>query len=331
MRGAPLLRVTIAALALAFAAPAMAAGALPSQASPVQREQAQSRFLRGKDLLAKGSYPEALEEFRASHDIVASPNTRLEIARCLRAMGKLVDAYAELGRTGVEAKELRSEDNRYDRALDAATAERAELQPKLGFLALTLQNAGDGTRVVVGGEEVGRAAWSEPAPVMAGTTQVVVSTPGHADVTRTVTVAAGSTEAVALDAASGAPDGSTPAALAAEAQAERSRTSPLRASAYVAGGVGVAGFAALAVFGVLARGTYDDLQKTCPSACPPSKQDEVSSGRTQETLANVGLVVGIVGVAAGATLFALSLHKAPAGPSAALVVGPAWVGLEGAL
>jgi hypothetical protein len=113
---------------------------------------------------------------------------------------------------------------------------------------------------------------------------------------------------------------------------EPPRPSPLRTYAYIAGGVGLAGLATLAVFGTLAHGTYDDLQNACPNgACPPSKQGEVSSGKTQETLANVGLAVGIVGVAAGATLFVISLRKAPAGPSAAIVAGPSWVGIRGTL
>lgn len=41
----------------------------------------------------------------ASLDIVASPNTRLYIGRCLRDMGRTVEAYVELGRAAVEAKE----------------------------------------------------------------------------------------------------------------------------------------------------------------------------------------------------------------------------------
>ena len=121
MRPLLLLRLSLAAIALATASPALADGVLPAEASPVQREQAQSRFQRGKDLMTKQSYDQALAEFRASHDIVASPNTRLEIARCLVAMGKLVAAYAEFGRTSIEAKELLGEDKRYQRANDSAT------------------------------------------------------------------------------------------------------------------------------------------------------------------------------------------------------------------
>jgi len=121
------------AVSLLTASAALADGVLPDVATPVQREQAQSRFAKGRDLMAKKQYDDALVEFRASHDIVASPNTRLEIARCLRTAGKLVAAYAELGRTAIEAKELLGQDNRYQRAYDAATDERKEIEPKLGF------------------------------------------------------------------------------------------------------------------------------------------------------------------------------------------------------
>jgi hypothetical protein len=326
--------LTCAALVLSAAAPALADGVLPGQASPVQREQAQSRFVRGKDLLDKANYAAALSEFRASHDIVGSPNTRLEIARCLLAMGKLVDAYAELGRTAIEAKELRAEDKRYDRTYQAATAERADLQPKLGFVTLTIQNPSEGTRVTVGGEEIRRAAWAEPAPVVAGSTAIAVSTPGHADVGRTVTLAAGASAALTIDAQSGAAtDAPEPVVASAPAAAESAPAhAPLRTYAYVAAGVGAVGLLTFAVAGAMAHSSYDDLQSACGGApCPASKGDEIASGKTRQTVANIGLAVGIVGVAAGATLFVLSLRKSPSSPSAALVVGPTWVGLRGTL
>ncbi len=334
MRRVSLLRLSLAACAIAIATPALADGALPSEASAVQREQAQSRFQRGKELMGKKSYDDAVIEFRASHDIVASPNARLEIARCLLARGKLVEAYAELGRTTVEAKELQGEDKRYQRAFDSATTERAALQPQLGFVSLTVQNPSDATRVTIGGEEIRRAAWTEPAPVIAGTTAIVVITPGHADVTRSVTLAAGASTSLTIDAQSGALTEGPAIAAAAEppAAAPSGGHVPLRTLAYVAGGVGAAGLATFAIFGALAHSAYDDLQSACGAGpCPPSKADEISSGKTRQTVANVGLAVGIVGVAAGATLFVLSLKRETTGPSAALIVAPAWVGLGGKL
>ncbi len=55
--------------ALAFAPSANAAGVTPSAATPVQREQAQSRFLRGKELYNAGKFDAALAEFTA-HGVI---------------------------------------------------------------------------------------------------------------------------------------------------------------------------------------------------------------------------------------------------------------------
>jgi hypothetical protein len=332
MRTRSLVPLSLAVFLMAQAAPARADGVLPSVATPVQREQAQSRFLRGKDLMTKKKYDEALAEFEASRDIVASPNTRLALARCLLAMGRLVAAYAELGRTAVEAKELTAEDNRYQRAREAALADRAELEPKLGFVALTIENPAEGTRVTVGGEELRRGAWTEPAPVLAGTAQIVVDTPGHAAIQREVTLAVGQKTSMTIDAQSGEaiggpPPPPEPPPAPAPVRVEGPHLS--RAWAYAAGGVGAAGLLTFALFGSMARSTYNDLQTTCNSGpCPPSKTDEIASGKTKQTIANVGLAVGIIGAAAGVTIFVLSAPKGAPAPSAALVISPQWIGVR---
>jgi len=324
----------VAAVSLALAVPSrvQAAGVLPAAATPVQREQAQARFLRGKDLLGKKQYDQALAEFTASHEIVASPNARLELARCLRGMGKIVAAYAELGRTAIEAKELVGQDPRYLRAAEAAASEREEMERQLGFVTLTIQNPTDATTVVVGGEELRRAAWAEPAPVVTGATDIVVQTPGKGPIKRSVSLAAGQRTSLVIDAQSGdALEGAPvpPGPAPAPPTETTSGMSPLRLGAYVAGGVGVAGLLVLTIGGVMAQSTFNDLNNTCHGPCPPSKQGEISSGKSQETIANVGLGIGIAGVAVGAGLFALSLKAEGTKPAGtAVMVSPGWVGVR---
>jgi len=330
MRSRLVMSTAFVALITSLSLPALADGVMPAVATPVQREQAQARFARGKELLGKKQYEAALVEFRASHEIVGSPNTRLELARCLRGMGKLVAAYAELGRTAVEAKELVGQDNRYQKAFDSATAERADIEPQLGFVVLTIQNPTDDTKVTVGGEEIRRAAWGEPAPAVAGATEVLVETPGHGPVKRTLTLVAGQKTALTVDAQSGELP-ANPSAPPPEPPLPESTTSPLRTWAYVAGGVGAAGLVTFGIAGVMARSTYNDLNSACNGGpCPPDKTGEISSGKTQQTIANVGLGLGIAGVAAGATLFALSLQqKGTPAPTTGLVVSPGWMGVRG--
>jgi hypothetical protein len=335
------IRLHLYALLTAFllldASPAHASGVTPAAATPMQREQAQGRFLRGKELMAKKRYEEALAEFQASAEIVASPNTRLQIARCFLELGRAVAAYAELGRTAVEAKELTAEDNRYRRTYEAAVAERQEIEPKLGFVLLTINNASDGTQVSVAGEEITRAAWNEAAPVQPGPTEIVVSTPGHQPIKRSVTLAAGEKASLVVDALSGerevaSPEPSVSPPTAAPPVRVGNRDWWMRPGAYVAGGVAAAGLVTFAVAGVMARSTYDDLNAVCGGGpCPASKADEVSSGKTQQTVANFGLAFGLIGAAAGTTLFVLSLRADKSATSTGLIVSPAYVGVRGSL
>jgi hypothetical protein len=325
---------SIMALLCSSSASALADGVLPSEATPVQREQAQARFARGKELFAKRTFDDALTQFKASHDIVASPNARLQMGRCLRAMGKFVAAYAEFGRAIVEAKELSASDNRYKLANDAAMVERGELQPLLGFVTLTITNPADETRVTVGGDEIRRAAWAEPVPASAGVTEIVVETPGHQPVKTSVTLTQGAKTSLTIDAQSGEPlveAAAAPPPPAPPPPAPPPEPSALRPWAYVAGGVGAAGLAVFAVSGLLARATYDDLASKCGGPCPPNKAGEISSGKTQQTAADVGLVFGILGAGAGVSLFILSIPKIGSAPPMSAVVSPGWVGVRGSL
>jgi len=316
---------------------AHAAGVDPRDATPVQREQAQARFQKGKTKYDGADYTHALEEFQGSLDIVQSPNTRLYVARCYREMGRLVDAYVEFGRTAIEAKEHSTVDNRYDKARDAATAEREALATHLGFITVSVQNAGEDTKLVVGGAEVKRAAWSEPAPVMPGNVEIQVSTPNRETVTKTVPVKVGDKMEVSVDA--GPPGAAPPPPPPPPSSTSSSSTSlaVLRPVSYVVAGVGVVGFVMLAVAGPMSQSTYSSLQKQCGAGpCPTSLKGTVDRGRTEQSVANAGLAMGIIGLAAAGALFGLSFvgssPSSAAGstaPAARLVFGPGSVGVEG--
>jgi hypothetical protein len=92
----------------------------------------------------------------------------------------------------------------------------------------------------------------------------------------------------------------------------------------------------------MASSTYSDLEDQCPDGvCSPDLESDADSGRTYQTVANVSLVFGIVGIAAGAGLIVWDLvdpspSDAPAAEDEAtasvrpqLVVGPGAIGLRG--
>lgn len=320
-----------AALLTASASSAQAAGVAPGKATPVQREQAQSRFIRGRELYNAKKYEAALAELTASLDIVASPNTRFYVGRSLRDMGRLVAAYAELGRSAVEAKELQQEDARYERVGVAALEERNKLTPKLAFVEVRVTHASEHTALTVGGEEVRRGGWDEPIPVAPGDSAIIVQTPGFVAVRKELHLAAGERTQITLDA--GADAAPAPIVSRSEEATPREPESRgvMRPLAFAAGGVAVAGLATFFVAGALANGTYSDLEKACGSSpCPRGHEGDVSAGRTQQTIANVGLVVFAVAGAASVTLFVLGAPKKD-GPSASarVTAGPSYVGLTG--
>jgi hypothetical protein len=322
------LLVTLAATSMSSAA--LAVGVSPGAATPVQREQAQARFVRGKQLFDAKRYANALVEFQAAMEIVASPNARLYVARCLRETGRLVEAYVEFDRTAVEANEHAREDSRYARTGGSAAAERDAIAPKIGFVVARVDHASDATRLRIAGEEIRQAGWTEPVPVMPGDTEVVVETAPSPPIRKTVTVAAGQKKSVVIDATAE----EAPAPLAVQPLADHTA---LRPYAYVAGGVAAVGLLTFAIAGILSDSTYGDLSSKCGShPCPASDASEVSRGQSEQTAADVALGIGLVAAAAGATLFILSRspkkdEPAPvvAPASAELSFSPGWLGIRG--
>jgi hypothetical protein len=194
------------------------------------------------------------------------------------------------------------------------------------------------TTLEIAGHEVPRAQWNTPVLVDAGQVDVVTKSGGKEASRKSVRIALGDKAAVAIDAQpASAPEPSENDALSKsdttpQPEAPQSSKTSLRTYAYVAGGIGVAGLATFAILGSMSSSKFDDLQGVCKPTCPASKADEISSGRTQQTIANVGLGLGLAGVAAGATLFFLGApaSAAPAS-STGFVVAPGYVGVRGSL
>jgi hypothetical protein len=321
-------------LVVGAASTAHAAGVAPGKATPVQREQAQSRFIKGRDLYNAKKYDAALVELNASLDIVASPNARLYVGRCLREMGRLVAAYAELGRSAVEAKELQQEDARYEKTGEAAVEERNKLAPKLAFVEVRITHATESTTLKVSGEDVRRGGWDEAVPVVPGEATILVETPGQAPIKRDVRVAAGEHTQVAIDAGADLVELPAGAKHDEPPTTEQGGRALMRPIAFAAGGVAVAGLVTFFVAGAMANGTYSDLEKACGAGpCPPGHEGDVSAGKTQQTFANVGLVVFGVAGAACVTLYVLGAPKKNAATgataSARVTAGPTFVGLQG--
>ena len=332
------LAVTPALCVLSASDAALAQQPAAAQPSDKDVQQAQLHFKKGNDLFAAKKYALALESFKKSYASVASPNSRLYIARSLAALGDLQDAYFEFEGVIAEADERAKTEEKYAPTRDTAKLERDELAAKLALVTVNVASDAPDAKLLIGGKEVPRERWGKPYPVAPGSTEVVLEVPSKPAIKESLTLAAGDKREVALKppaSATGPGDGSGGDGSGdppPDTGSSSGGMTKLRPFAYVAGGLGVAGFATFAVAGILSNSTYSNLEETCRGPCPADRAGDVSKGKTQQTIANIGLIVGAVGAAAAVPLFILSMDKKSDDQpkaGASVVVGPSYVGLHG--
>jgi hypothetical protein len=304
-------------------AAAQSASAEPSAQSV---KSATAHFGKGSDLFKVKKYGPALEEFKASYAAVPSPNSHLYIARCFAAMGQPKAAYLEFDKVIAEAA---AKPEKYGQTGDTAKVERDELTPKLALVTVNVTGASDGATLSAGGSDVPRDAWGKPMPFDPGSVEFVLTPPPPGTPARqSLTLAGGDKKDISLSAAAAATG-----AVAATPDAPKTERAPnknLRTAAFVAGGVGVVGLGVFAIAGAMTASSYSTLKDNCGSAAGCTSSD-ISSGKTKQAVANVGLVIGGVGIGAGVVLYVLSRGSSKKVEAAAshLVVAPTYAGYAG--
>jgi hypothetical protein len=175
------------------------------------------------------------------------------------------------------------------------------------------QTAGD-VRVTLDGQPVPNAFGGGPIALDPGRHELVAEGPGGSRLARVIVAQQGvQNRPINLDFA---PE---PAPASADVAVDTgSSSSSLRPYAYVAWGLGAVGLGTFAVLGTLGRADERALKDDCPMAtrvpalegpgvCAQAEADDRKSIYEREfLLADVGLVTGIMGAAAGTVLFILS-------------------------
>lgn len=308
-----------------------------------QATLAQQRFLRGLSAFDGRQFAVALDEFRGSYALRASPNSRLYIARALRELQRLPEAVTEYETCVQEAREHANTDARYRETQRAAEQELSTIVGRVGRVQITLVNAPRQVGVRIGPHLIPSAGLSLPIAVEPGAVSITAEAVGVSPVAQSATVNAGAVVPVTLTFAAdaqqrqdeqlGSSGGAAPSSnsMGIGAWVARGR-SPLRAVMFASWGVGVAGMVTFAATGAVASSTYAGLQMRCGNArCPASEQGAVDSGRAMQTIANVSLGVGIVGLVAGTTLLFVGprTERAPA-TQPTVTVGLGELSLHGA-
>lgn len=329
--------IALAVASLGAPSPA-AAQSLVTEASDAEKARAQELYKAGAMSYEFRRWDEALRKFRDSYEVVRSPNTHLMIGRVLMELGQKVEAYNELVATEAEA---RTAGERYADAASKASELRAALAREVALIQVEVQTGGADpapATVLVGGEDHPRASWGSPLAHVPGEVEVIGRWHGAERTRQKLTLVPGSTLTVQLlvgpDAAD--PAEAPPPPLAApstppdEKADEGGSMVPLIAASAA---VGAGGFAVFTVFGLMNQSSFDALEQRCAGGCSQADiQDDVDEGKTQQTVANIGLVVGAVGVAAAATFLVIELTDDDGATTAGgtrLRVGPGSVGAAG--
>jgi hypothetical protein len=291
--------------------------------------EAAKAFEEGRKLWDAKEPAKALPLFQKAVAQTGSPNARLYVARCLRDTGKLAEAYDEMTRTMRDATKMAESDQRYAQTRDTAAAELALLEPKVGKVIINLDSTLAGATLTIDGVPVDPATLGKPMTVVPRTLTIVAKAPDGTTTEQSAAVGAGATQSITIARSGG---------TIAPAKDEPTTSPPEPSKPDEGGGfgvvrgvgigvlaLGVGGFVAFAIGTVKADEDFAELEEGCGAGpcTDPRYDDVISSGKTNETIAYVGLGVGIAGVVAGTLMMILGgPEEAEAKPAAAFVVEP---------
>ena len=301
-------------LALLYATSAGAAGVSVLDANKNELNDAKVPYLDGVKYMNSKHYKEAVEKFRESYNIVASPNSRLMLGRALVKVNQPLDAYREFEETITQATELAAKQPKYQKTADAARKELDDIKVELAFITVI-----PGTEVSIGGRKLSDADWGKPLPVMPGKVQVEITATDGRIRKKRLRLEPGITRVLTADLTSATYSGKgevndedkdesaqkadeSPASSASSGSGGLSR----KTTGYVIGGVGAAGVLGFIGMTVAANAIYGDTKAKCNKGganyCTRVAVDNGEGKGQYEGFGYASLAVGIVGLAAGAYL-----------------------------
>jgi hypothetical protein len=303
----PIVRVVISAVVMTGAVVTERAHAQPSGANAT----AEQLFNQARDLVKANRWAEACPKFEASLRADPALGTRLNLAACYEHIGKLASAWG-LFRDAIELATKAGDLKRRDYAQKQADA----LEPRLPKLTISVpENPPAGLVVARDGVPIDAGALGVALYVDPGAHAITASAPGFEAFTRTVTLAEGKAETLAIPTLAAVPVRATaPPRVPNEGHAETSPPerviSPTRK--YVALAVGAAGVASIGVgllFGAKANSAYHDAKTLCGPNLVCSTDDYaqgqqlIRDTRSNATISTVLVAAGGAAIATAAVVF----------------------------
>ncbi|MEO7731861.1 MAG: tetratricopeptide repeat protein [Kofleriaceae bacterium] len=270
---------------------------------------AEQLFAQARDLAKANQWAEACPKFEASLRYDPVLGTRLNLATCYEHIGKIASAWG-LYRESIELAKKANDPKRAAYAQKQAAA----LEPRLPKLAISPPaNPPVGFVVKRDDTAVDAGAFGVGLYVDPGLHKVIASAPGFVEVTLSVTLAEGKTEALAIPELVAKPDAPSVATTKPVQPVDDTPAAPpSKTRRYAALGVGGAGVVAVGlglVFGAKASSSYSDAKKLCGDdmVCPAESftQDQqlVSDARSSATISTVLVIGGGAAIATGVILY----------------------------
>lgn len=331
--------------------------------SDEQRAAARSFATEGAKAFNEGRFKDAVDLFGRAETLVHAPPHLLFLARSHAKLGEFVKArenYLKIVRETMPANAPAA----FVDAKAAAEQEVREVEPHIASLTIRVEGGAGASDVAVllDGQPVASVMIGAPRPIDPGTHKVEAGGTGFRAAPQSVSLKDGESKVVVLklEAVDGAaplvapPPGTEPAPARSPAATTAPPTSDagvaapedksgLRIGSYVALGVGVVGLGAGTLFTLQSSSKRSDAdakfeecggESGCTSDNPLSSEVDAldNDARSAMTLGIVGFVVGGVGLAAGATLFVLSMDEGKSAsnePRVSAFVGLGSAGLRG--
>jgi hypothetical protein len=293
-------------------------------AQPTDRTvAAEALFAEARALVAKGDHAAACPKFEASLKLDPALGTRLNLADCYEALGRVTSAWA-MFRSAADAARA-ANDNRAGFATNRAKA----LEPRLPKLVIKLKgDAPTGLIIKRAGEIVDASLIGTEIFVDPGTFTIVASAPGHEERTVEITATEGKPSEVLIEPLPEAPHQEPPPRV--KPPDDIVKSPGRRRLGWIVGGAGLAAAGVGLGFGLAARSSWnsafgDGLCSHQPLACTPAGQERADQARQRATYANILVGAGVGLVVAGAIVYLTAPEQRV--PHVVPVASPDTVGL----
>ncbi len=290
------------------------------------REEAKRAYTDARKLTKEGKHAEALERYRRAHELAPTPVTRLDYARALAEVGKLVEALGLASSTaGMPVTTTETQKSRTARKEAAELV--TSLVARIPTVTIELGAETEPVEVTIDGSTLDATARASGRPLDPGE-HVAAARSGSRRVERAFSLAEGEKKSLTLalppvERPSEPPPAQLPPPLPAPKPAaivaqppEAKNEAGLTPAVPVLLTIGGLGLATGVVTGAIALSQASDLIDGCPNdVCPTPLVDELSLHQDLALASTITFVIGGVAAATGIVVWIVDASDDPGSPA----------------